>query len=541
MPRPTAPSFTPPTRPAEIDPASPPTTPEALASLLRDALGLHIPRSPMITSHASPFDYIAHAFLCDFAPQPPAPLDCVVWANRGGGKTFLGALATALDLLFKPGIEVRILAGSLEQARRMHAHLKRLLDPGRNSPLAHAANARITDRRITLPNGSEAEILAQSHTSVRGARPQILRCDEADLFKRDVWEAAQLTPRSAPCGRAAVRGRIECFSTMQNPHGLMHQLVEECRAGNRRLFRWGLLDVLERCGPAHGCRAPETPDAPPAESAPKRPGDCALWDDCRGRAKRTPPPGGHITVMDALAHKRRVCTATWVAEMLCRRPRRTDAVYPEFDSAHHVGEWTTADGLLFSPAEEPVRLAAFLGGMDFGIRDPTAILWAVLDDVGRLTILDEHIEAGRLMNDHTARLLAGNAEKNTARGLPPWPVPQWIGIDPAGRQINHHTGESSAGLMRRAGLAVKTSPLTIGAGVSLVRARLRPADGAPPRLRIHRRCEGLIRAMECLHYPPDKTDKLVPVKDGHDHVCDALRYLVQTVDKPMTLQQVHCS
>jgi hypothetical protein len=583
--KPTSPALTP------IDPASPPTTPAELRALLRDSLGLHMPGAPMIASHATPFDYLAHAFLCDFAPQPPAPLDCVVWANRGGGKTFLGALATALDLLFKPGVEVRILAGSLEQARRMHAHLKRLFDPRRDSPLALAANARITDRRITLPNGSEAEILAQSHTSVRGTRPQILRCDEADLFKPDVWEAAQLTPRTALCGPATVRGRIECFSTMQNPHGLMHRLIDECRAGNRRLFRWGLLDVLEHCGPAHACHAPDshdnsntptipdTPQAPgainaptpnqptpqlaiplpqnsplpqpaaspsnPAPSAtpplsapPTHLAHCTLWDECRGRAKRTPPPGGHITIDDAAAHKRRVCAATWSAEMLSRRPRRTDSVFPEFDPARHVNEWSLTRGLLSSPAEPPASVVSFLCGMDFGFREPTAILWAVLDEHDRLTILDEHVEAGQLIEEHAARLLAGNAAHNTQRGLPPWPRPDWIGADPAGKQVNDHTGDSSALMLRRAGLIVKSSSHRIGTGLSLIRARLRPADGAPPRLRIHSRCANLVRAMECLHYPHDKPDRFVPVKDGHDHPADALRYLIQNLDKPTTLKQI---
>lgn len=45
--------------------------------------------------------------------------DCVVWAARGTGKTFLGAVATLLDLVFKPGVQIKILGGSLEQSRRM--------------------------------------------------------------------------------------------------------------------------------------------------------------------------------------------------------------------------------------------------------------------------------------------------------------------------------------------------------------------------------------------------------------------------------------
>ena len=107
-------------------------------------LHLNVPRRAVIDDHASPFEYLCWSFL-GVAPgdwdapagEPEAlPADCVVWANRGGGKTFLGAVATALDLLFRPGIQVRVLGGSLEQSRRMHAHLRRLFDPRRFPALA---------------------------------------------------------------------------------------------------------------------------------------------------------------------------------------------------------------------------------------------------------------------------------------------------------------------------------------------------------------------------------------------------------------------
>ena len=44
---------------------------------------------------------------------------------------------------------------------------------------------------------SPAGVLAQSQRSVRGLRVQKLRCDEVELFDPAVWEAAQLTTRSA--------------------------------------------------------------------------------------------------------------------------------------------------------------------------------------------------------------------------------------------------------------------------------------------------------------------------------------------------------
>jgi len=246
---------------------------EALARWLHDVLGVSVSGESLVRGHAAPLDYVAHSFFegasslaealtasapATSATPPDRVVDVVVWANRGGGKTFLGAVATLLDMIFKPGIEVRILGGSMEQSRRVHEHLRRLL--ARDS-MAALVRGRITERRVRLVNGSEVELLAQSQAAVRGTRVQKLRCDEVELFDPEVFEAAQLTTRSREVtimgGKPLlVRGAVECLSTMHVPHGVMHRLVEECHDGRRRLMRWGVLDVLERCDERHTCEAP---------------------------------------------------------------------------------------------------------------------------------------------------------------------------------------------------------------------------------------------------------------------------------------------
>lgn len=499
-----------------------PLTRDALHRWIRSMLGVRIGRSAIVPGHSPPFDYICHAFFegdpppdhaaphdparCNGAhhagPREPRPTettaDLVVWANRGGGKTFLGALATALDMVFKPGIEVRILGGSLEQSRRMFEHLRRFFAiPAMAALLA----GRATERRLTLTTGSTVEILAQSHTSVRGARVQKLRCDEADLFDPEVWEAAQLTTRSARCGDVEVRGSIECLSTMHRPHGLMFRLVKQCAAGSRRLFRWGVIDALEACGPRHACRADRTHRA-----------DCPLLPECAGRAKHPGRDPGHITVADALAMKARVSLAAWEAEMLCLRPSRGHAVLPEFDPALHVVRRIPDEGLLW------------LGAVDFGFRADTVILWAGLDADGTLWVAHEHCRAQTLLEDHIRTVLDTPARL----GLP---APAWIGADPAGRQRREQTGISNIDVMRAAGLVVRSRTMGLAEGIMLLRARLRPASG-PPRLLIHQRCARLIESMERYHYPDADPESMSPVKDGHDHAVDALRYLIQCLDRP---------
>jgi hypothetical protein len=87
--------------------------------------------------------------------------------------------------------------------------------------------------------------------------------------------------------------------------------------------------------------------------------------------------------------------------------------------------------------------------------------------------------------------------------------------------------------MRQAGLTVKTRRMGVVDGLALVRARLAPADGNGPRLFVHQRCEKLIESLERYHYPEDDPESDSPVKrDGFDHAVDALRYMIQNLDKP---------
>ncbi|MBL8965057.1 MAG: hypothetical protein KF787_07680 [Phycisphaeraceae bacterium] len=475
-----------------------------LRHFLHQHLDLRFADDPIVPGHHSPIDYLCHAF---FEGEPPLPdaaapagrqapiVDCVVWANRGGGKTMLGAVATLMDMVYKPGIHVRILGGSLEQAERMHTHLRGFLA---REPFRSMVRGRVTDRRIVLRNTSEVELLAQSQTSVRGTRVQKIRCDEVELFDPAVWEAAQLVTRSQRCGGTLVRGAVECLSTMHIPGGIMHDLVGQAAAGTRRLFKWGVLDVLERCEPARDC------------------GACALYSECSGRAKRRQGAmAGHVTIDDALVMKSRVGTAVWETEMLCSRPSRTAAVLPEFDRCLHV------------VSEEPPATddAQWVGGMDFGMRSPTVILWGMVGADRTVWILHERSVSGATLDDHIAEILD-----------PARPVLRWLSVDPSGAATNYHTGISTTEMMARRGIRVCARPARVHEGLLLIRARLRPADGGPPRLYVHRRCATLIDSMERFSYDDNPQSDAPDKSRGFDHAVDALRYLVHRLDLPSSSQ-----
>lgn len=459
-----------------------PATPAQLHRFVQACLGMRVPR---VAGAAGPFDYLCDAYF-------DRPGDAVVWANRGGGKTMLGAAATLLDLLFKPGIEVRILGGSLQQAERMYAHPRALLDRPVLSKGGGVLATEPTQRRIVLQNGSRAELLACTQRSVRGTRVQVLRCDEVEEMDREVWSAAQLVTRSAVCGGRVVPGRIEALSTMHRPTGLMSELT---RAPGRRLYRWDALGVVARCPESLACAG------------------CVLWEDCGGRAKQA---NGFVPVEDLMRQRRRVSDRVWEAEMMCRRPMTQEGVYPSFDRDAQVC------------AEEPWREQAggyWWGGMDFGLRCPTVLLWAWSDGCGPDAVL--HVAADYVAENRTleANLSACEAHAG-ALGLPTPAGLDRLAVDPAGHQRSGQTGVSDVQVLRGRGCRVVAPRASLRSGLEAVRRRFDRG-----LIRVHPRCVQLIRAIESYRYDPHRPQREEPVKDGPDHACDALRYLVLAFDR----------
>ncbi len=454
----------------------------ALAALVEELVGVRVP-------WGGPMEYLWHALDDRAVREGGSELrDSVAWACRGGGKTYLGALATALDMLINAGIQVRIVAGSLHQAGHMHAHLCAMFGTERLGPWVRG---RITGTRLELRNGSRVELLAQSQRAVRGTRVHRLRCDEVELFDPAVWDAAQLVTRSESLGQGPVRASIEALSTMHVPFGLMHSVVERAAEQGRRVFCWGIDSVLGACA----CGGEEER------------GVCPIADICASRGPGAEP--GFFHASDAMAMMRRVPRSVWDEEMLCLRPSRRDSVFPEFDSAVHV----------VSEAPAWAASARWVCGLDFGIRT-SALLWGAVDgETGTLYIADERVMENRVLGDQIEAMRFGG-----------WPLPEWVGVDPAGGQRCRQSGRTDIEVIRGAGLSVRDRRLGVEAGVSLVRARLRNATGSVGMV-VDGRCKDLIASLRSLHYDTTRRERPEPVKDGHDHAADALRYLVVNLDR----------
>lgn len=484
-----------------------PSTPAELWALCQAWFELDVSRTVLSPTSTPPLWYVAHGFF--------GGGDAVIWACRGGGKTLLGALVTVLELVFKPGIQIRILGGSLEQSQKMYEHMLALLDrPALRPALATAP----TQRRILLENGSRVELLAGSQRSVRGVRVHRLRCDEVDEFTPELWHAAQLVTRSGTTnplqesdGTPAaepIRASVEALSTMHRPGGLMGQLVDAAHRAPAptglakaqpappvdrpwRAFTWNAMDVAARC-----------PESLPCQG-------CVLWDDCQGRAKQAQ---GFIPITDLLDQRRRTSDAAWASEMMCQRPSAEHQVYAGFDENKHV----QAHALPSDPG-----VGRWIGGMDFGIRSPGVFLWGHVLGQGesaQLHIADELAVQNVTLDQVLSRALTRSEELGLS-------TLDWVGVDPAGAQRNSQTGLRDTDVLRARGLTVRAARASVASGIERIRRRLDRGT-----LTLHPRCTGLIAALRTYHFDPDRPGRQEPVKDGPDHLCDALRYLVQNLE-----------
>ena len=452
------------------------TTSEDLHQFVRDQFGFHVPRLAVCTGHQAPWEYVRASFFEDG--------DLIVWSCRGGGKSLCAALATTLRALARPGLEQVVLGGSQQQSDRVAEHIRGLL-----ARMPDQVDRKSRRRSIRLANGSVIQVLAQSQTAVRGIHADRIRCDEVDLFDPDVWRAISFCTVGAGGGR----GALEALSTAHVPGGLMEDLVGRAQRGELlgRLVKWCLWEVIRPCPVERPCAT------------------CPLQTDCGGKARHTE---GFFPLEDALAIQARSSRAAWESEMLCRGARRDRLVYPEFDPDIHVGEveyvpdWTTYRAI------------------DFGYTDPFACLWIQLSPDGMVWVVDEYLQAGWTIDKHGVEikrrdaLIAGTAQADAVMRVAA------TFVDPAGKATSAAVGRGLTDILAAAGIPCTARASGIDEGLELIRAALAPAVG-PPRLLVDRRCRQLIEAFRTYHYPDSATrDSDKPVKDGPDHVLDALRY-----------------
>ena len=281
------------------------TGPDELVDFVETFWDLSLPRVHVCPDHTPPAEYVIDTFF-------EKVLDCICWANRGGGKTLLGGLATWLDTIFKPECGTKILGGSLQQSEKMYHHLTGDGDGWGlvNDHFRYLVKGDMLASRTSTINGSSINILTASSKSVRGPHPQKLKLDEIDEFDPKIYQAALLIPKTKKGLKASVHG----YSTMHKVYGLMKEVITEAAKSGYKIYKWCVFDVMEKCV-GRDC------------------GTCELWEDCQGICRKA---DGFYKIEDAISEKRKVSRDTWLSEMLCFQPSQEGLIYKEFDIAIHV-------------------------------------------------------------------------------------------------------------------------------------------------------------------------------------------------------------
>jgi hypothetical protein len=450
----------------------------ALHAYCKEFLGLDVPAKSLCDSHCSPLDYLWHTCQAD-GKQSPA--DAVIWANRGGGKTQLAAVATVLDAVHKPGCEIRLLGGSGEQSRRAYRYVVALL----TRAYPDLVDGEIRKSGCRLVNGSSIELMTQSQTSVRGQHIQKLRCDEVELFDPDVLTAAKLTTQS----KGVIRPAMELLSTVHRPAGLMSEELAAARSRGSPVFHWCLWETIERC-------------------LGRKCSDCPLSPDCQGRARKAV---GYLRIDDVIQQMRRTSRATWEAEALCLRPSTHNLVFPDFDGSLHV-----------RPFDFDPRLPVYRA-IDFGFVAPFVCLWLQRQADGVTFVFQEYVRSRATIDVHAAAL----------KTLTPVEEDRVAGTycDPAGSAREGLAGSTQVRELASHGIVCRYRHSHILDGVDLIRRALRRADGRP-MLYVSASCPRLIEALGAYAYAETpRAAQEVPLKDGvYDHLIDALRYYFVNVD-----------
>ena len=156
--------------------------------------------------------------------------------------------------------------------------------------------------------------------------------------------------------------------------------------------------------------------------------------------------------------------------------------------------------------------------MDWGFRDPCAVLWFAVAPGGRVYVYREYYERNVLSSETAKRirLLTGEeAIAYTAASPDAW---QCRGMNASGDL----SGMSIAEVFAHGGVPLIRADNARIAGWQRVREYLAEADDGEPKLVIFRNCENLIRTLPMLAFDERFTEDVSG--DCEDHAPEALRY-----------------
>jgi PBSX family phage terminase large subunit len=175
------------------------------------------------------------------------------------------------------------------------------------------------------------------------------------------------------------------------------------------------------------------------------------------------------------------------------------AVYDTFDTNTHVQE------------RHPTEFVRWYLGMDEGYTNPAVILLVGEDSDGRLHIAKEYYERGKLQKDVVSTAAVWCEEYSVVLAA----------VD-----------QAAAGLiadLRDYGIPAEGHKGRVLDGITAVQSYLKVYGDDRPRLTVDPSCVETINEFESYVWKPEKDE---PLKE-HDHIMDAIRYLIQAVGSPV--------
>jgi PBSX family phage terminase large subunit len=199
---------------------------------------------------------------------------------------------------------------------------------------------------------------------------------------------------------------------------------------------------------------------------------------------------------------------------------------------HLYGSDADMEGLVFdefsmginiiAPFEIPVEWNKIVG-LDYGVTNPTAVLFCAVDWDGRLFIFDEHYESGKIVSYH--------AEKIKDRGYQN--IKDYL-IDPSCRaKVNAKAGQFYSVIDEYMDNGINFTPAnnSMLAGINRVNTAFKDKQ-----LFIFKNCVNTIREVSNWKWkklkPGIQKNEPDEPENRDDHTCDALRYIVMS--RPLT-------
>ncbi len=188
------------------------------------------------------------------------------------------------------------------------------------------------------------------------------------------------------------------------------------------------------------------------------------------------------------------------------------AVYKTFNRSIHVVK-------PFKIPEKWNKYRAF----DFGFTNPFVCLWLAVDDDKNWYVYREYYRAKTGIGEHIKNVKKYSANEQYICSY----------ADPENAENRSE--------MKKEGIATKTARKDVAKGIEIVQSKLKVKENGKPSLFIFNSCRNTCREMMSYKYPEgtkSKNPKDVPL-GKNDHTCDAIRYGIYSVERPVTKGHVY--